>query len=119
MWTSITHYQDRDNGEYIQGARVAMAFVVNAIWKCIEGKERVVADFLRKMTTFSAAEPGCLMYEAYQSTTDPREFFLYEKYRDEQASEEHKQTDYYKQYVLNGAVPLLTSRTPKFFRSLE
>jgi len=58
------------------------------------------------------------MYEAYQSTTDPREFFLYEKYRDEQACEVHKQADYFKQYVLDGAIPLLTSRTPKF-RSLE
>ena len=95
-----------------------MAFVVNAIWKCTEGKEGAVADFLRKMTTLSNAEPGCLMYEAYQSTTDPREFFLYEKYRDEQACEVHKQADYFKQYVLDGAIPLLTSRTPKF-RSLE
>ena len=99
------------------GAWKAVSYVVNAIWKCAEGKEAAITDLLRKMTTLSNAEPGCLVYEAYQSTTDPREFFLYEKYRDEKAAQEHKQSDHYREFVLEGAAPLLISRMPKFFRS--
>jgi len=38
----------------------------------------------------SRKEPGCRMYLAHRSTTDPRRLFLYEQYDDQAAVDAHR-----------------------------
>ena len=46
----------------------------------------------------SIRENGVLRFDVLQSDTDPQHFILYEVYRDEQASLDHKETEHYKSW---------------------
>ncbi len=43
----------------------------------------------------SLAEPGVLRFDVLQSAEDPSSFLLYEVYRDEAATQAHKETAHY------------------------
>jgi autoinducer 2-degrading protein len=43
----------------------------------------------------SLAEPGVLRFDVLQSAEDPARFLLYEVYRDQAATQEHKETPHY------------------------
>jgi autoinducer 2-degrading protein len=44
----------------------------------------------------SIREPGVLRFDVLQSESDPDHFVLYEVYRNEQATLDHKETDHYR-----------------------
>jgi autoinducer 2-degrading protein len=46
----------------------------------------------------SIQEPGVLRFDVLQLEREPSHFVLFEVYRDEQATEDHKQTAHYKQW---------------------
>ena len=46
----------------------------------------------------SIQERGVLRFDVLQSDTDPQHFILYEVYRDEQATLDHKETDHYQSW---------------------
>ena len=54
------------------------------------GHEEQAAELFRTLTEQTRAEPGCRMYLAHRSTTDPRRFFLYEQYDDQAALDAHR-----------------------------
>ncbi|SRR5450830_809245 len=58
----------------------------------------------------SLAEPGCLGYEVFESTTAPRTVLLLEHYRDAEALETHKLSTHYQTLVVGRALPLLAER---------
>lgn len=87
-------------------------YVIVARYLTKAGEEDSVAEFLTKMAALSNSnqEPGCMTYAINQSVDDPRSFLLYEQYVDESAFDAHTKTDYFKELVLDGAVPLLEHR---------
>ena len=63
--------------------------------------EQSVEDFKRisvQNRGGSILERGVLRFDVLQSDTDPQHFVLYEVYRDEQASLDHKETDHYQRW---------------------
>ena len=54
----------------------------------------------------SLGEPGVLRFDVLQSAEDPASFLLYEVYRDEAATQAHKQTAHYEAWRL-AVEPLL------------
>ncbi|MEY8758978.1 putative quinol monooxygenase [Chryseobacterium tongliaoense] len=74
-----------------------------------------VLNFLKQVAEFTVQEPGCLQYTAYQSAEDPERIILYEIYKDDDALEQHRQSDYFKQIVLLQIIPLLGSRKVSLF----
>jgi autoinducer 2-degrading protein len=46
----------------------------------------------------SIREQGVLRFDILQSDTDPQHFILYEVYRDEQATLDHKETEHYQRW---------------------
>ena len=60
---------------------VAVTYVIKT------GHENEAVALLAKLTEATRSEPGCRMYLAHRSTTDPRRFFLYEQYDDPAALE--------------------------------
>lgn len=46
----------------------------------------------------SIQEQGVLRFDVLQSDTDPQHFILYEAYRDEQATLDHKETEHYRRW---------------------
>ncbi len=95
-----------------------MGYVLAVTWRAKPGQEDRVAEILRTMMPLTRREPGCVHYYAHVSIEDPREFFLFEEYRDEAAFQAHMAADYFKKWVLGEAVPILESRERLFYRSL-
>ncbi len=87
-------------------------YVIAARYLTKEGEEGKVAEYLSRMAELSNSdvEPGCVLYAINQSVENPRSFLLYEQYHDEAGFTAHTQTDYFKELVLGGAVPLLEHR---------
>jgi autoinducer 2-degrading protein len=92
-------------------------YVIAARYLTKEGEEEKVASFLKRRAELSnsAIEPGCVLYAINQSTENPRSFLLYEQYSDEAGFQAHTQTDYFKELVLGGAVPLLERREREIY----
>ena len=62
---------------------VAVTYVIKT------GHEEKAVGLFRKLTEATRGEPGCRMYLAHRSTSDPRRFFLYEQYDDQTALDTH------------------------------
>ena len=67
----------------------------------VKVNEQSIEDFKRitvQNREGSIQEPGVLRFDVLQSDRDPQDFFLYEVYRDEQATLDHKETDHYRRW---------------------
>ncbi len=82
------------------------------------GHEVEAAKLFRTVTEHTRREPGCRMYLAHRSTTDPRRFFLYEQYADQAALDAHRAAPHFERYVKEGLFPITESRSPELFEPL-
>jgi quinol monooxygenase YgiN len=96
-----------------------VAYVVAVTWLAKAGAEDRVAEIIDVVAPLFRADPGCLVYEPHRSLEDPRVFFIYEQYEDEDAFQAHRQTDHFQRWVLGEAVPLLDSRERAFYSTME
>lgn len=70
---------------------MANVLTVVAKLRAANGKGDALAAFLSEQAAVVlGAEPGCLVYRAHRSTTDPELFLFYETYVDEAAFEAHR-----------------------------
>ena len=83
------------------------------------GHEAEAAELFRTLAEHSRAEPGCRMYLAHRSTTDPRRFFLYEQYANQDALDVHRGATHFEQYVKGGLFPITETRAPELFEPLS
>lgn len=90
----------------------AVTYVIKA------GHEEEAVGLFRKLTESTRAEPGCRMYLAHRSTSDPRRFFLYEQYDDQAALDAHRAAPHFEHYAKGGLFPILESRTPELYEPL-
>jgi quinol monooxygenase YgiN len=95
-----------------------MAVTLAVTWRARPGSEAAIEATLRTMVELSNQEPGCLHFSAHRSTTDPTEYFIFEQYRDQAALDEHSNSQYFKQHVLEEAVPLLEERVRRYYEPL-
>jgi len=96
-----------------------MGYVLAVTWIARPGEEEMVAEVLRKMVPLTQAEPGCVHYYAHQAADDPRRFFLFEEYVDEDGLKAHAESDHFKRYVVGDALPRLESRERLHYVPLE
>jgi quinol monooxygenase YgiN len=75
-----------------------------------EGEHEVIAEMLRKLTSASTQEPGCISYIAHFVVDDPATVVIYEQYVDEAALEYHRNTPHFQQYAAGGLYKLKHSR---------
>jgi quinol monooxygenase YgiN len=73
--------------------------VLAVTWMANIGHEDEVAEIFRKVQSASRQEPGCLMYVVHRHKTDPRRFFIYERYRDDAAMDAHRNSPHFQEYV--------------------
>lgn len=83
--------------------------VLAVTWVAKEGKEQEVARLFRDLTAASRKEPGCLGYTVHIHNERPREFFLYEVYKDEAALDAHRASPHF-QKVAKGALSAIADR---------
>jgi quinol monooxygenase YgiN len=82
------------------------------------GHEDEAIALLGKLTAATRKEPGCRMYLAHRSTTDPSRLFLYEQYDDQTAVDAHRASPHFDQYAKGGLFPILESRLPEYYAPL-
>lgn len=75
------------------GFVVAIGIVAKA------GEEDAVARGLEVMIEPTMAEPGVKLFLPYRSPSDPRAFFIFELYVNEQGWADHQQTAHFKVFV--------------------
>jgi len=88
-----------------------MEFVVIARYKTLPGEEGRVESALRNMRAPSLAEPGNLDYQVLRDPADPGVFMLFERYTDEAAFAEHRETDHFGRWLGKQVLPFLQERT--------
>ena len=91
---------------------VAVTYVMKA------GHEEEAIRLFAELTEHTRREPGCRMYLAHRSTTDPRRFFLYEQYDDQAALDAHRAAPHFERLAKGGLFPLIESRTPEIYEPL-
>ena len=80
------------------------------------GHEERALGFIREMQQHTRKEPGCVKYTGHQSNENPRKFFFYEVYKDEEALAAHRAADYFKQYVTHGLDEIIESRERDLYK---
>jgi autoinducer 2-degrading protein len=83
---------------------------VFAKWQIAEGQLATVLELLPLVAQKSSDEPGNLYYNVFQDRTAPDTIMLSEAYRDEVALTEHRNSDHYKNIVIDKIIPLLANR---------
>jgi quinol monooxygenase YgiN len=96
-----------------------VAYVVTAYWTAKQGEEDAVAAALSQLIEPSRAEPGILEYQIHRDPENPRLFFLYEKYIDEEAYAAHAQSPHFQKYGLEEGIPRLEGRERAFYLTWE
>ena len=87
-----------------------MSYIVAATYRVNPGEEDAVKSALTAMVSPTRGEEGCLEYHVHQSVEDAKVFFLYERYRDEEAFKTHAAADYFATHIKETAWPRLESR---------
>jgi quinol monooxygenase YgiN len=87
-----------------------MSHIVIARWRPHEGAEEEISAILRELAPKIRGEPGNVSFTAHRAKDDPNDIVLYEIYASEAAFNEHRQTEHFKTYVLERAVPRLALR---------
>jgi quinol monooxygenase YgiN len=96
-----------------------VAYVVTAKWTARPGQEDVVLEAIRRLIEPSRAEPGCRLYQPARDLDDPRVFVLIEVYDDEAAYRAHGDSEHFRRWAVDHAIPLLESRERTFLETVE
>jgi quinol monooxygenase YgiN len=86
-------------------------YAVVATYRVKPGTEEAVRAALEQMTRFTRREPGCRYYQAHRSLENPRVFFLYELYDDEEAFQAHAASEHFERYIKNQVWLAMEERT--------
>jgi quinol monooxygenase YgiN len=96
-----------------------MAYALTAKWTAQPGAEETVYAAIRELIAPSRAEPGCRLYQPNRALDDPRVFLFYEIYDDEDAYKAHGDSEHFKRYGHELALPLLEGRERAFFAPID
>ena len=96
-----------------------MGYVVTAKWTAKEGEEENVLAAVRQLLEPSRAEPGNRFYQPNRDQDDPRVFFFYEIYDDEDAYKAHGESEHFQRIGFGEAIPLLESRERWFYVTID
>jgi (4S)-4-hydroxy-5-phosphonooxypentane-2,3-dione isomerase len=86
-------------------------YVIAATWIAKPGEEDAVAAAVERLVEPSRAEPGNLQYHPHRDPENPRRFFIYEQYQDEDAFQAHLNSEHFRIHGLEDAVPRLETRS--------
>jgi quinol monooxygenase YgiN len=94
-------------------------FVLTARNRAKPGQGNTVATAMKQITPLARAEPGCELYVVNRSIKGPDEFILYERYRDEDALDGHRDSAPFEEIVQGRVIPLLESREFDLYTLLD
>ena len=84
--------------------------VLVVTWVAKEGKEQKTAELFRQLTAEARKEPGCLMFVVHRHNENPRQFYIYEQYKDQAALDAHRATPHFLK-IARGSLLEVADRT--------
>jgi len=78
-----------------------MSITKNVFFVAKDDKINELKALLGTMVEASRAEDGCLLYNIYQTDSDPKTFVVIETWESEVALDGHKNSAHYKHYKAN------------------
>jgi quinol monooxygenase YgiN len=81
-----------------------------ARYRIAAGKEQEVFPLLDKLAEASRTEPGNLSFVVYRALEDERDIVLLERYASRGSFEAHRETQHFKEIVVDQIIPRLDSR---------
>lgn len=76
---------------------------ITALIVATSGREQELRERLRQVVALTQAEPGCLLFEAFERPGHPGNFVLWERFADRAAFDEHVRAPYTIEYFKSGA----------------
>lgn len=73
-------------------------FVVAHVY-CLPGKVSEILQIFEKLATETRNEPGCIMYHLHQNTMNETQLTFIEEWTNEEALQQHFETDHFKRAV--------------------
>jgi len=64
-----------------------------------DGKEEECMNIVKKLIAATQKENGCIMYDCFKSSDDPKKFVIMEKWESKPALDAHMETAHFKEYV--------------------
>ena len=92
--------------------------VLAVTWMAHPTREKEVAILFQKLEAASRQEPGCLMYVVHQHVDNPKQFFIYEQYRDAAALEAHRNSPHFQELAVKGLKDIAVRLQGDLFRPL-
>ena len=93
--------------------------VLAVTWVAKEGKEEEAAALFRQLTFASRKEPGCLGYTVHVHNDRPREFFLYEQYRNQAALDAHRASLHFQKIARGPLLELAERKDGNLYTPLD
>ena len=93
--------------------------VLAVTWLAKEGKEEKTIQLFRELSEASRKEPGCVMFFAHRGVENSRQFFIYEKYRDQSALDAHRAAPYFKKIARGELLEYADRKEGVLYTSLE
>ncbi len=89
-----------------------------AEFRALEGKTDQLVAALHSLIEATTAEPGCIRYELNQRVDDDRWVTFIEKWKDQQAFDEHCQKPYITHFFNDVRPPLVEDFAVKLYREI-
>ncbi len=93
--------------------------VLAVTWVAKQGKEKQAAELFRELTGASRKEPGCIGYTVHVHNERPREFFLYEVYKDQAALDAHRASPHFQKIARGPLVEIAERKEGSLYTPLE
>jgi quinol monooxygenase YgiN len=68
----------------------------------------LIRGLLTEQARLSRLEPGCVLFDAYQSNVDPKRFLLHERWESQAALDEHRKATAYTTIYAPQVLPKVT-----------
>src|SRR5438445_442821 len=111
--------QPPDDRAYREAHSERSARIVSEWLRAQEDGDAERVEAVEQLTGPSRAEPGCLFYQPHVDPENPRVFFIYEQYADEDACKAHGESEHFQRIGLGEAIPLLENRERAFYETLD
>lgn len=96
-----------------------MSFVCQVAWVVKPGNEQIVKDAIIRLGEASRLEAGNQVFQPYFDPEDPSTLRIFEVYDTQESFDAHGKTDYFRELVLETAIPRLESRVRTFYSTIE
>jgi len=96
-----------------------MAHVLIVRFMIRAGEEARAEDLVRQLVEASSKEPGNVHYIGHRDPDDRRVLVMYEQYRDQEALEEHRQSEHFQRLAVDQLLGLVDSVERFVYETIE